>query len=439
MNTSKKISGKKAGKFCLVGLCVIAAGVGIYKLVKWAYNDVKAGKKQLDDASKNMDDVMSASGITDKVIDEQINEAEKGNDNRDLNEMDINFPKKTFTELFFDNDSDGYREESLHFRRARREKSERVVHVQQRFDRKVKRWVLDFIFEIPIGSEVNSGGQKAKYHDRPYSYRTFIDSIKGYKEKDPETGAEVYIEGDVLKDIKAIAKENQGEFAIKNGKLFLGCDILARHFVRYDKYYQSDEIDPETGKKQKLFPCSGYFDVTKRELADNNYTSEISYVTDLKYRYKKDGASKKEVAEGLSEIYDFEEKGMYNVEVIDTTINIRITFALQRDGHIDGLSVKGATEICKYILDEMYIEADLPEVNNDFTYQYIMFHSYYLHGEEEKVYGPELTNINRRKVMACVLYPQEQEDVEQMIEDEKIEYLGKEVYDHLTRYETGGE
>lgn len=215
--------------------------------------------------------------------------------------------------------------------------SEHVVHIRQRFDTKIKRNVLDFLFEIPL-SAIPEDRDSRKFTDGNTCVANFVTAIRG--EKNKETGK---YNGGLAKEMERIINDSRYN-GINIDRMRARCIVDQRIEAYYFVAYK--ELD-DNG--EDLISCSAMLPVPKEHYENNIYNSDHTRASDFV------GDLASVILEKGPQELEFERKDIVEAQVRDVILTFRVTVKLRDAYHIDGINVKSAIAILEYIADEFNV------------------------------------------------------------------------------------
>lgn len=361
---------KKTTKTGLVigGLLCLGAGV------LWLAKRVKSTCNELEKREKENHEVLEQSGLSNENL---SNEEVIGID-EDGTEVDIivNLPKQLNDMISSDPNYAIEAVDIQEFIYGDRGASEHVVHFLQRYDKGLKRNVLDILFEIPISAQW-SGSNAAKRRSQEDGYTcvgNFMSTIRGNYNEEKDI-----VENGFLELIQYLidSKTYLGAPLKKNKKTIIYSGISGYMHITYKERSRNNEDEWITTTRMIEVP---------RELYKNNpFNAEHTGITDFICDLREEmGKSSDE--NGLSlDLLKFVKNSQEfkDFRVLDAISTIRVTLAVQDCIHMDGIN----SITLKQIVDNIYNKLEIEGMKGGiFRYEHFLCYVPDLDGEV-KVYG----------------------------------------------------
>lgn len=347
---------KKTEKLGLGVLALAAVVAGGY----WLYVRTKKTYKELVRRDEENREILKKSGLTPEEVDQMMVEnAEKELSGQEVEEKEQDFGQDLCKTLFravrFESDIPV---ECFDVDHIYERGSERVIHVQQRFDKRSQRDVLDLLFQIPLTAPLGEKWNKNN-PDMP-SVRDFKRAIRG--EFDHDKGK--VIDRGYIDKMEEIARDEKNVgLKITGGKFFVESYIEGYYYITFEEQYEGSEEWTER---------SGMVRIAKTSYENNpwnpDHTKVIDYVRDL--HEEKGDADYIEIP--------FSGDNIRNVKVMDAVAVIRATFNIQGGKNLDGLNKTSALEILNDIYYNFEIYKDhgsKKEGDKYYYYDYFVFYN----------------------------------------------------------------
>ena len=208
--------------------------------------------------------------------------------------------------------------------------SEHVVHIRQRFDKQLRRNLLDLIFEIPR-SAASPNIEDRSSNDGYTSIGNFIHAFKGDKISNENNYT---FSGGLVNTIRNII--NDPKYGISDLKVIPKNPVVSNRLVGY--YYMKYDVieDGETTKASAMLP-----------IPETHY--EGMKLSDYVYEVNRRLDTREGVNVSLSD------PRIQNVEVGDVILGYCVTLKMHDAYNIDGINVKSGLAILRYIADEFEV------------------------------------------------------------------------------------
>lgn len=348
---------KKTEKLGLGVLALAAVVAGGY----WLYVRTRKTYKELVRRDEENREILKKSGLTPEQVDQMMVEnAEKDLSGQEVEEKEQDFGQDLCKTLFqaarFE--STEIPVESFNVDEMYERGSERVIHVQQRFDKRSQRDVLDLLFQIPLTAPLGDKWNRNN-NDMP-GVKDFKRAIRG--EFDHDKG-KVIDRGYIDKMEEIVRDEKNLGLKISGGKFFVESYIEGYYYITFEQQYEDDE---------EWYERSGMIRIAKTSYENNpwnpEHTKVIDYVRDL------------HEAKGDADYIElpFSGDNVRNVKVVDAIAVIRATFNIQGGKNLDGINKTSALEILHDIYNNFEIYKDhgtKNEGDKGFYYDYFVFYN----------------------------------------------------------------
>ena len=361
---------KKSTKTGLVigGLLCLGAGV------LWLTKRVKSTCKELEKREEENREVLEQSGL----VDDGLTKEEVIGVDEDGTEVDIivNLPKQLNDMISND---PKYEVEAIDVNKfifGNQGVSEHVVHFLQRYDKGLKRNVLDILFEIPISAQW-SGANAAKRRSQEDGYTcvgNFMSTIRGNYNSEKDIVENGFLELiQYLIDSKTIL----GKPLKKNKKTIIYSGISGYMHITYKEKSTTGEDEWLTTTRMIEVP---------RELYKNNpFNEEHDGITDFICDLREEMEKSKD-KDGLSlDLSKFvkNSREFKDFRILDAISTIRVTLAVQDRLHLDGIN----DNTLKQVVDSIYNKLEIEGMKGGiFRYEHFLCYVPDLDGEV-KVYG----------------------------------------------------
>lgn len=354
------------------GLLCLGAGV------MWFVKRVKSTCNELEKREKENHEVLEQAGLldNDEVLPEEITVFDE-----DGTEVDIlvNLPKQLNGMISDDHKFEVSAVDVNEFLFGKKGASEHVVHFVQRYDKGVKRNVLDMLFEIPLSAQW-SGKDSAKRRlpeDGNTCVANFVSTIRGKYNEEKNTLEHGFLE---LIQYLIDNKTYLGVPLEKNKRTIIYSGISGYMHITY-----KERLDGEWVTVTRMMEIP-------KELYMNNpfnaeHTGLTEFVCDLRGEMEK---SREETGlpfdlskyiKNSSEYKDF--------QVLDAITTVRVTLAVQDHLHLDGIS----PSTLKQVVDNIYGKLEIEGMKGGiFRYEHFLCYVPDLDGEI-KVYGYKGTEV----------------------------------------------
>lgn len=321
---------KNLGK---IGLWLLGAAV-IYVGGRWIIKRSKATYAELERREKENREILRKTGRTEEEVEGEDLDSSEDSEKIDY---DINLSKRLFHDCRFLSSLPIDVVDSVEILK---EYDQHVVHVNQSFDRRSKRNVLNFLFEIPM-SALSRDDRDRKYSDGNTNFMDFKRAICG--RWDHEKGA--IVEEGFQKTMESIVKnpEHLG-LTIVNGN-YTYCDgwVEPYAFISYE-----EKEDEEWISKTNLIKLEK--DIIENNPFNPEHFMATDFIYDLNQVYSQQGEERNNLK------IDSNNDAFRNIEVIDAFIAIRVSFYVQDKFHMDGINAKSGLKILEEIYDKLEIE-----------------------------------------------------------------------------------
>lgn len=348
---------KKATKTGLVigGLLVLGAGAA------WLIKRVKSTCNELEKREKQNREVLEQSGAH---IDETVADEDQIAVDEDGTEVDIavNLPKQLNSMI---SDDTKYEVEAVSlddFVFSENGASEHVVHISQRYDRGLKRNVLDILFEIPLSAQWSgpTARKRRSYRDGNTCVGNFMSTIRGtYNEE---------------LDIVEKGFQEEIEFLV-NSKTILGAPIKKKNqkTIVYSGItaYMHVTYEEKSRENDEWLTTTRMVEVPKEFYKNNPFNAEHNGITDFICDLREE-MEKSNDADGY--VFDMSKylrnaSEFRNFRILDAISTIRITLAVQDRMHLDGVNAT----ILKQIADAIYTHLEVEGMNGGvFKYEHFI-------------------------------------------------------------------
>lgn len=316
----KNIEKRNWGYIFLGGLIIAAGGWWLTRRAKETYKELKRREKLGEELMKN-------AGLTEDAVTTlppRPGDPDYGVD------MKINLPYMLFEKGRFE--SLEIPQEYFDSDRIFTEKgtSEHVVHVRQRFDKQLRRNLLDLIFEIPR-SAVSPNIEDRSSNDGYTSIGNFIYAFKGDKINNNNDFA---FSGGLVNTIRNII--NDPQYGISDLKVVPKNPIVSNRLVGY--YFMKYDVveDGEVIKASAMLPIP---ETHYEGMKLSDYVHEINVKLDKRERID----------------ISLSDPRVQNVEVGDIILGYCITLKMNDAYNIDGINVNSGLAILRYIADEFEV------------------------------------------------------------------------------------
>ena len=352
MKTSK-IIGLGLGVLCVVG--------GVY----WIITRTRKTYGELDRREKENDQILMKTGLTredvDQLASEETNEGSETAEERPGEEIHLNLCKKLFEGVLRGKASIPI--ECLNVDDCKR--TEKVTHVLQRFDDKLRREVLDFLFEIPTSAllDYRDGGDRVRRREDGFtSVRDFSEKIKGKYDMEQR----VVISKGFSGDMEMIVQNEQFlGFKLKGGNLEADSRVEGYIYLKYDKRDENGEWDT----------YSKFIKIPKELCKQNPWNPDHQKVTDFVHDLKEAMKTKPQKVLGKMLTHGGDSERIRNPRIVDTFAAIRVTFCIQGGQFLDGINVTSGCKILENIYEDLAITGNpgLRYGGNDCEFRYDNF------------------------------------------------------------------
>lgn len=337
-----------------LGLYVLGGTVILGGLV-WVVRRAKKTVREIEQREKENKQLLLDSGLSEEdieKIEEQI-ENHHGSGNKkhcqdDDVDCTVNVCKDTYEYLRFESDIEL---NSLDIDTILDGPSEHVVHLCQRFDKKLKRNVLDFLFEIPKSALPRGENVKIyrKWVDGNTCTGDFITQIKGKWDFEKQESKLGWIDWmtEMVKDPVNVGLK------IKTDPL-VNSQLEGYIFLKYESF---DHGNGDWFEESRLFKIP-------RVLHENNpFNSDHTDLTDFIYDLRLEIESVKEDDEvkfdGLKlrdgSAYLFDPNEFRNIRAKDVICAVRVTYLVQDSKNLGGLNSNSAVKIIENIYNNMEV------------------------------------------------------------------------------------
>lgn len=355
------------GKLALV---LLAVGGGLY----WVVKHSKKTYREIGRREEENREILKKSGFTEEDLDilSQKEEGEAGVDE------EINLCKKIYEQVRFESTMpvSVVDLEAINH-------SEKVIHIFQRFDEKLKRNFLDLRFQVPTSALSGNRGSR-NYANGNTCVGDFISTIRGKFNE-----GENKLEGGWVEWMEDIVRENQN---FGNGKIINKSRLVDSRIEGY--YYVTAEKNFGDDVKEDWQPIGMFFSVPPSIFKNNPYNSEHDKLTDyiLDLMIELDNSD----GEGVDLCGVSYGDDIRNVKIVDVICAVRVSFVMQDQWNLDGINATSALKI----LDTVYNEAEINGAGDGvFSYEYFLIYDpdSYCNTEELRVFNTK--NSSDGKVM----------------------------------------
>lgn len=324
------------------GLLLLGAGVAV-----WLSKRVKSTCKELENREKENEDALKESGLTEEKPREEVIALDDDGTEVDI---EVNLPKALNEMISKDSN---YLIEAVDVDEFifGNKVSEHVVHIMQRYDRGLKRNVVDILFEIPLSAlwSGKDAGKKRSYYDGNTCVGDFVTTIRGKYNEDldrVENGFEEVIR--YLVDNKIILGTT-----LKKGKKAKDTIIYSGVSAYITATYERRDEDGEWET------ITSMLDITKKKLIKENpfnpeHERATEFVCDMRVALDETD-NERGIAMGIENTAENSEN-YRNFFVQDAIAAIRITLAVQDRVNLDGINAATLKQIADHIYNKLEIE-----------------------------------------------------------------------------------
>ena len=330
----------KTSKIIGLGLGVLGVVGGVY----WIITKTRKTYGELDRREKENDQILVKSGLTKEEVDQLSSEEnQEGSETAEKPGGDIrlNLCRKLFEGVLYGKANIPI--DCLNVDDCK--KTEKVTHVLQRFDDRLGREVLDFLFEIPTSAlpDYRDGGERIRRREDGYtSVKDFSKAIKGEYDVEQQKSISKGFSGDME---MIVQNEQFLGFKMKGGNLEADSRVDGYIYLKYDKKDENGEWDT----------YSKFMKIPKEICRQNPWNEKHQRVTDFVFDLKE--AMKTEPQETLGKLltHGGDPEIIRNPRIVDTFAAIRVTFCIQGGQFLDGINITSGCKILEKIYEDLII------------------------------------------------------------------------------------